>query len=208
MPSVLASVRVTCGLFAVAVVATLSAGPAFAQGPREPPSAPVTVVNTAANPVRVTGSVGVAGAVEARQSGAWTVTAQETFAPGRDPKRYGPVELFGPAAGYTELVPPVAAGKTFILTHLNAIGFSNISPTPLVRGSCLVALKVGTLYTPFMDVPLVDTGLSLAANEQTFLPVPVGESLQVLCSGVAAGGTVPSQGARVTAAGYFVPAVQ
>jgi hypothetical protein len=208
MPSVLASVRVTCGLFTIAVVATLSAGPAFAQGPRETPSAPVTVVNSAANPVRVAGSVGVAGAVQAQQSGAWTVTAQETFAPGRAPKRYGPVELFGGAGGYTELVPPVAAGKAFIVTHLNAIGFSNIDTRPLVRGSCLLALRVGDLTTPFMDLPMVNTGFSLAATQQIFVPLAAGEALSAICDGVAADGTRPSQGARMTVGGYFVPAVQ
>jgi hypothetical protein len=48
--------------------------PSLALGaPQTPPSAPVTVVNTAANPVPITGSTTVSGSVAATQSGTWAV---------------------------------------------------------------------------------------------------------------------------------------
>jgi hypothetical protein len=142
------------------------------------------------------------------QSGTWTVTAQETFAPGRRPTRFGPIaaESTGSFVGH-ELVPPVAAGQTFILTHLNAVGFSNNSAIGLVRGACSLQLRVGDSYTPFMLLPMVNSGSALGVTEQTFLPVAAGEGLYVICAGVAADGTSPPQGARMTAGGYFVPAV-
>ena len=192
-----------------ALAVTLVAAPAFAQAPRVPPSAPVTVVNTAANPVPVTGTVGLTGPVPVLQSGTWTVTAQETFAPGRQPRRFGPIDAqsTGSFVGH-ELVPPVAAGQTFILTHLHAVGFSNLSSVPLVRGACIVQLRIGSSYTPFLLLPMVNSGSSLAVTQQTFLPVAAGEGLYVICSGVTTDGTAPSQGARMTAGGYFVPAAQ
>ena len=48
--------------------------PTLALGaPQAPPSAPVTVVNTTANPVPITGSTTVSGTIAATQSGTWTV---------------------------------------------------------------------------------------------------------------------------------------
>ena len=188
-------------VFAIAVISTLAAQPASAQGPS------VTVVNTAANPVKVTGSVGLTGPIPVVQSGTWTITAQETFAPGRQPKRFGPIQA-DPTSSFIghELVPPVAVGQTFILAHVNAIGFSGNSAVSLVRGACSLQLRVGDGYTPFVVLPMVASGGALAVNEPMFLPVAAGEGLYVSCGGVAADGTAPSQGARVTAAGYFVPA--
>ena len=193
--------------FALVPLVMLADAPAFAQV-QVPPSAPVTVVNTADNPVPVSGTVGLSGPVPVLQSGTWTVTAQETFAPGRQPKRFGPIDaqFTGSLVG-RELVAPVAAGQTFILTHLNAVGFSNIDSVPLVRGACTLQIRVGTLYTPFLLLPMTASGSALAVTQETFIPVAAGEGLYVLCSGVAADGTSPSQGARMTAGGYFVPAV-
>jgi len=54
---------------------------------------------------------------------------------------------------------------------------------------------------------MVASGSALAVTEQTFLPVAAGEGLYATCSGVAADGTAPPQGARMTAGGYFVPVV-
>ena len=200
-------VAVAFRLFAIALLTVLTNAPVFAQGPQHPPSAPVTVVNTAANPVPVTGSVGLTGPVPVVQSGTCTVTAQETFAPGRQPKRFGPIDVFQSNSFVgTELVPPVAAGQTFILTHLNVVWFSNNSAIGLVRGACSLQLRVGSTYTPFMLLPLVSSSSALAVTQETFLPVAASEGLDVLCGGVAADGTSPSQQGRVTAAGYFVPA--
>ena len=156
----------------------------------------------------VTGSIDLTGPVPVLQSGTWTMTAQETFAPGRQPQRYGPIDaqFTGSFVG-RELVPPVAAGRTFILTHLNAVGFSNNSAIALVRGGCSLQIRVGDTYTPFMLLPMVASGSALAVNEATFLPLAAGEGLYATCSGVAADGTAPSQGARMTAGGYFVPVV-
>jgi hypothetical protein len=180
---------------------------ALAQGAQAPPSAPVTVVNTTANPVPVTATapLPVAGTISLTQP----VTVEETFAPGRSPQRYGPIaaQFTGSLIGH-ELVPPVEAGKTFILTHLNAVGFANNSATSLVRGSCSLQLRVGSTYTPFMLVALVNTGSLLTGIESPFLPLAAGEGLYVICSGTAEDGTQPAQGFRMTAGGYFVPAGQ
>jgi hypothetical protein len=215
MPNVLDSRRVSVCLLATLLVATLSIDAAFAQGPQAPPSAPVTVVNTAANPVPVratqplpvTGSIGLTGPVQAQQSGTWTVTAQETFAPGRLPRRYGPVD--GDAGNSfvgRELVPPVAAGQTFILTHLHAVGYSNNSAYSLDRGACVLQIRVGDTYTPFLQLPLVGPGGAISGSQPAFLPLAAGEGLYVSCHGVLADGTDISQGSRVTAGGYLVPA--
>jgi len=53
-------------------IALLYPGLALAAA-QTPPSAPVTVVNTTANPVPVTGSATVSGTVTATQSGTWNV---------------------------------------------------------------------------------------------------------------------------------------
>jgi hypothetical protein len=135
------------------------------------------------------------------------VTAQETYAPGRSPKRFGPIDaaFTGSLIGH-ELVPPVEAGKTFIVTHLHAVGFSNNSAVGLVRGACSLQLRVGDTYTPFMLLPGVASGSVLAMSQEAFLPLAATEGLYVTCSGVAADGSAPSQGFRMTAGGYFVPA--
>lgn len=206
MHSVPCSRRGNLGVLVVALgVAALSGQSAFAQ--QNPPSAPVTVVNTTANPVPITAAapLPVAGTITLTQP----VTVEETFAPGRSPKRYGPIsaEFTGSLVGH-ELVPPVATGQKFILTHLNAVGFSNNSAIALARGSCSLQIRVGDTYTPFMVMPLVNSGSIVTGNQQAFLPLAAGEGLYVICGGTAADGTQPSQGSRVTAGGYFVPAVQ
>jgi hypothetical protein len=207
MNSVSASVRSAVGLVVLALVLGVFPCDALAQGPQAPPSAPVTVVNTTANPVPVTATapLPVAGTISLTQP----VTVEETFAPGRSPKRYGPIaaEFTGSIVGH-ELVPPVETGKRFILTHLNAVGFSNNSAVALARGSCTLQLRVGSTYTPFMLMPLVNSGSLLTGIQSPFLPLDAGEGLYVNCSGTAADGTEPSQGFRMTAGGYFVPAMQ
>jgi hypothetical protein len=214
MPNVFDCGRAATGLLATALVAALSVQPASAQGPQNPPSAPVTVVNRAANPVPITatqplpvsGSIGLTGPVQALQSGTWTVTAQETFAPGRRPQRFGPVD--GDAGNSfvgRELVPPVAAGQSFILTHLHAVGFSNNSAFTLARGACFLQIRVGNTYTPFLQLPLVNAGGAISGSQPAFVPLAAGEGLYVGCHGVLADGSDISQGSRVTAGGYFVP---
>ena len=206
MRTVLDSRRAACRLLTTALVAAACAQPVWAQEQR--PAAPVTVVNTAANPVPVSGSIGLTGPVQALQSGTWTVTAQETFAPGRRPHRFGPVD--GDAGNSfvgRELVPPVAAGQTFVLTHLHAVGFSNNSAFQLARGACTLQIRVGDTYTPFLQLPLVDAGGAIAGSQPAFVPLAAGEGLYVSCGGVLADGSTISQGSRVTAGGYFVPVV-
>lgn len=208
MNSVSSSVRSAVGVVVVALVFGIYFPfAALAQGPQAPPSAPVTVVNTTANPVPVTATapLPVAGTISLTQP----VTVEETFAPGRSPKRYGPIpaEFTGSLVGH-ELVPPVETGKTFILTHLNTVGFANNSAVSLVRGSCSLQIRVGSTYTPFMLIALVNTGSLLTGTESPFLPLAAGEGLYVICSGTAADGTQPAQGFRMTAGGYFVPAGQ
>jgi hypothetical protein len=68
---------------AVAIVTfVLGAATLFPQlvrgAPQTPPSAPVTVVNTNANPVPVSGALSVGGTVAATQSGEWQVKVTNT----------------------------------------------------------------------------------------------------------------------------------
>ena len=65
------------GVIAAATLVAVGAAvlfPQYVQGaPQVPPSAPVTIVNTVANPVPVAGTMKVAGEVLAQQSGTWSV---------------------------------------------------------------------------------------------------------------------------------------
>ena len=198
--------RILASLVLVVAFAAFSVDSAFAQ-PQNPPSAPVTVVNTTANPVpvRAAAPLPVTGTINVTEP----VTVLETFAAGRSPKRYGPVDgtFTGNLVGH-ELVPSVAAGSTFIVTHLHAVGFSNNSAVRLVRASCSFLLRVGTLYTPFLVMPMDNSIGALGDTKPMFLPLGADEGLFVLCSGVAADGSSPPQGFRVTAGGYFVPSAQ
>jgi len=109
-------------------------------------------------------------------------------------------------AGY-EVIGSVDAGRTLILTHLNAIAFSNLSNQPLTEASCTAYLKTpapggGSQFTPFLGIP-VDRSPSgtFFGSMPLFIPLGAGEGLNVLCVGQPA----VSQGFRVTAGGYFVP---
>jgi hypothetical protein len=196
--------RRIASLVVVAAVAAFAVDVASAQT-RTPPSAPVTVVNAADNPVIVSAAapLPVVGTISVGEP----INVIETFAPARAPKRYGPIDgtFTGSLVGH-ELVPAVPAGQTFIVTHLHFIGFSNISQTPLVRGACSFLLRVESLYTPFFQMPSESSIGTLSDTKSLFLPLAAGEGLFVLCRGTAADGTAPSQGFRVTLGGYFAPA--
>ena len=107
--------------------------PALALGaPQNPPSAPVTVVNTEANPVPITGSTTVSGAVSisgtvpVTQSGTWnvgvagTLNAKNIDERGRNPFA---VQTFCSSSNSNSCfssMPPVPAGKRLVLEYVSA----------------------------------------------------------------------------------------
>jgi hypothetical protein len=99
--------------------------------PQVPPSAPVTVVNTPANPVPVTGSLGVSGTVSisgtvpVTQSGTWNVGVAGTLNTkniderGRNPFT---VQAFCSDGSFNICIaslPPVPAGKRLVLEYVS-----------------------------------------------------------------------------------------
>jgi hypothetical protein len=175
-----------------AVLACFGIGPAGAVGPNNMESFPVTVINPDDDPV----------------------PTADVYAPGRRPVRIGPVHHGFlpsdgiPAAGF-ELLSSVDSGQTLILTHLNAIAFSNLSNVPFEEAACSVYLKTpqgsSNVFTSFLRIPLETSGNgSFYGSMQLFIPLNAGEGLNVLCVGE----PLVSQGFRVTAGGYLVSDTQ
>jgi hypothetical protein len=132
--------------------------------PQNPPSAPVTVVNTPANPVPVTGSLGVSGAVSisgtvpVTQSGTWNVGVAGTLKTkniderGRNPFTGQAFCNQDSGNSCSVLMPPVPAGKRLVLEY--------------VSGHMQVQTKAGAVGVQdfFITVDGTDTELHLPAR--------------------------------------------
>lgn len=99
--------------------------------PQVPPSAPVTVVNTPANPVPVTGSLGVSGTVSVSgtvpvtQSGTWSVEVADPLNTknidehGRNPFTVKASCSSSDSNFCSASMPPVPAGKRLVLEYVS-----------------------------------------------------------------------------------------
>ena len=205
--------RLSATLVAV-ILACCGIGSAAAIGPGNTGSFPVEVINPEGDPVPTTivnpESDPVPSVVVNPEES--PIPTADKYAPGREPVRIGPVQHSIlpsngiPVGGY-EVIDSVDAGRTLILTHLNAIAFSNLSNQPFTEASCTAYLKTpapggGNLLTPFLGVPVerAPNG-TFFGSMPLFLPLSEGEGLNVLCVGQ----PLVSQGFRVTAGGYLVP---
>ena len=192
----------------IALLGTVGPIVLTAQGPpevRPGPSTPVTVVNTPADPVPVTGSIGVNGPVAVTQSGVWTVQTEDPFAPGATATRLGPVSIgVFPSSGVKTIVPTVPAGSVFIVKYLNALATSNISGVYATDTLCQLEIAGGSSSTTAGALPLTKTSFfgSFVASEQLFLPIGPGEALNVRCFVTPA----ISYDVRIVGGGHYVPA--
>ena len=134
---------------AAAGVLSVSAVVQAAAGPQNPPSAPVTVVNTTANPVPitapqglpVTGNVAVTGSINASQSGTWNVGITGTPT----------VSISGPVATLPEANIPVqfllTPGQCFAVPSGNRLVIEFVSASAVSsagHADATFALRINT----------------------------------------------------------------
>ena len=168
----------------------------------------VTVINPVTNPVNahITNTV-----VPVEVSNADPIAVSDTLGPGRSPRRFGPVSFNNagtlPVTG-PEVVPAVPAGQIFVVTSLHAT-ISSFLGQSLSDAQCSIQLRTENdgvfLTVSIARLPMDFSAGSFFGNLQLSLPLSAGESLRINCIGTP-GPLEHSQGGRLTATGYYLPA--
>jgi hypothetical protein len=122
------------------------------------------------------------------------------------PKRFGPIIM---GSGQTAvIVPPVAAGTRFVVTHIYVIGDSANVGNPLTRATCdgeLVHIDTSLKGSPVVSelvffIPVLTFDDGLGGNFPLTFPLEATEGFNVTCFG-AGGGSTNSYQFKVTVAG-------
>ena len=113
------------------------------------------------------------------------------------------------AGSSVEVVPQVPAGRTFVVTYVNAMGGGYLYGQSATTGYCLMKTSSGlSMYDDVVSIPMVPlsgvppAGDRMVASQQIFLPVNAGESLvAVYC----ASAPYDANHWWVTVGGYSIP---
>ena len=179
------------GILRIAILVGLLA-PAIALGAG---SAPVTVVNTGANPVPVTGSLGVTGSVNVSNTAANPVpvtlngSVDITSLPA-GVEKFPKMNVFQGATTSNLLTltisPTVPSGSVFVATNVSMVADVGNSVYPIVAGSCRLVFKDPIASSSTRIVTLVG-GDNKAFYDEWYVNQPVtivlkeGESLDADC---------------------------
>ena len=180
-----------------AVLATLSTL-AWAAS-QAPPSAPVTVVNTPANPVPVS----VPGPLEVTVTNPVVDSAVTVVNPVA--RFRGNVSLSANSRNQATIIPfnTVPQGNKLIVTYANLWGSSSNSGVRITSAGCTLILVTSGGTSTVGSIPLQVNGLSgglgVGASQTMFLPLSPGEGLALDCF------TDVTSFIEGTFAGYFVP---
>jgi hypothetical protein len=165
--------------------------------PQVPPSAPVTVVNTPANPVPVTGSLGVSGTVSisgtvpVTQSGTWNVGVAGTLNTkniderGRNPFSVTVQCSDGSGNSCVASTPPVPAGQRLVLEYVGGgIQVNTTAGTVGVQGFVLFIDGTSTeLALPPRFIGSASGTENYGVSERVLMFAEAGQVLKVQFSG-------------------------
>ena len=171
--------RQNFGILRIAVILGLL-GPSVALGAG---SAPVTVVNTGANPVPVTGSLGVSGDVNVK--GSVDVTSLPAGV-----EKFPKMNVFqdGTTSNLLTLTisPNVPSGSVFVATNVSMVADVGNPSFPIVGGSCRLVFK-DPVASSSIRIATVVGGDNKAFFDEWFVNQPVtivlreGQSLDADC---------------------------